>query len=90
MPDSVREMQERCHIKSSTYPQLSQARQVSTNITPPAFSICEQVRRSWRPLQRNVWLGHVLIVRAWLKTSVSIGARHHENFFFEIEHYARC
>jgi len=31
------EMQERCHIKSSTYPQLSQARTGSTNITPPGL-----------------------------------------------------
>jgi alpha,alpha-trehalase len=89
-PDSVREMQDRCHIKVEHLPAtITGPGQISTNITPPGLLYLpnKYVVPGGRFNEMYGWDTY-FIVRGLVEDKRFALARGIiENFFFEIEHY---
>src|SRR5215472_3370359 len=89
-PDSVREMQERCHIKVEHLPAvITGPGQVSTNITPPGLLYLpnQYVVPGGRFNEMYGWDTYFIVRGLVEDNRLDLARGIIENFFFEIEHY---
>ncbi len=90
MPDSVREMQQRCHIKVEHLPRaITGPGQVSTNITPPGLLYLpnKYVVPGGRFNEMYGWDTYFIVRGLVEDKRLDLARGIIENFFFEIEHY---
>jgi alpha,alpha-trehalase len=90
MPDSVREMQERCHIKVEHLPvAITGPGQVSTNITPPGLLYLpnKYVVPGGRFNEMYGWDTYFIVRGLVEDKRLDLARGIIENFFFEIEYY---
>ena len=90
IPDSVREMQERCHIKVEHLPAaITGPGQVSTNITPPGLLYLpnKYVVPGGRFNEMYGWDTYFIVRGLVEDKRLELARGIIENFFFEIEHY---
>ena len=90
MPDSVREMQERCHIKVEHLPAtITGPGQVATNITPPGLLYLpnKYVVPGGRFNEMYGWDTYFIVRGLVEDKRLDLARGIIENFFFEIEHY---
>ena len=90
MPNSVREMQERCHIKVEHLPAaITGPGQVSTNITPPGLLYLpnQYVVPGGRFNEMYGWDTYFIVRGLVEDKRLDLARGIIENFFFEIEHY---
>jgi alpha,alpha-trehalase len=89
-PESVKEMQKRCHVKVEELPvAITGPGQVSTNISPPGLLYIEKdyVVPGGRFNEMYGWDSY-FIVRGLVENGrVALARGMVDNFFFEIEHY---
>ena len=89
-PDSVREMQQRCHIKVEHLPvAITGPGQVSTNITPPGLLYLPNryVVPGGRFNEMYGWDTYFIVRGLVEDKRLDLARGIIENFFFEIEHY---
>src|SRR5215470_11536248 len=89
-PDSVREMQERCHIKVEHLPTaITGPGQVTTNITPPGLLYLpnKYVVPGGRFNEMYGWDTYFIVRGLVEDKRLDLARGIIENFFFEIEHY---
>jgi len=90
MPDSVREMQERCHIKVEHLPAaITGPGQVATNITPPGLLYLpnKYVVPGGRFNEMYGWDTYFIVRGLVEDKRLELARGIIENFFFEIEYY---
>ena len=89
-PDSVRDLPQRCHVQVRELPMaITDAGQVSTNITPPGllYLANRYVVPGGRFNEMYGWDSYFIIRGLIEDKRIDLARGMIENFFFEIEHY---